>query len=226
MELLIVEDERSLAEDIQAYLLGPEVHCRIAGSVHEALDLLLGRSFDCIILDLNLPDGNGLEVLRVLKREERTDGVVIVSAKDALEDRLEGLRIGADDYIVKPIHLAELALRVQATVRRARFEGRDVLRFDELVIDLPAHRAEVHGAVVPLTPTEFRLLRLLTASKDRVLPRTVIAEHLTDDHADDERAMELVYAHMKNLKRKLIEAGAGDRIHTVYGVGYRFSTHA
>lgn len=226
MELLIVEDERSLAEDIRAYLDGPDVHCRIAGTVQEAMDQVLGMSFDCIILDLGLPDGNGLEVLRALKGQERTDGVVIVSAKDALEDRLEGLRIGADDYIVKPFHLAELAVRVQATVRRARFGGRDLLRFDELVIDLPAHRAEVNGAPVPLTPTEFRLLRLLTASKDRVLPRAVIAEHLTEDHADDDRAIELVYAHMKNLKRKLAEAGAADRIHTVYGIGYRFTTKA
>ncbi|MFZ1659102.1 MAG: response regulator transcription factor, partial [Flavobacteriales bacterium] len=222
MELLIVEDERSLAEDIKAYLEVPGTRCAIAGNVREAMDHIVDKPFDCVILDLGLPDGNGLEVLRELKRMGRTDGVVIVSAKDAMDDRIEGLRIGADDYIVKPIHLAELAVRVQATVRRAHFGGQDRLQFDELVIDLPGHTAEVNGATVPLTPTEFRLLRLLTASRDRVLPRQVIAEHLSDDPEDD-RVQELVYAHMKNLKRKLAEAGCSDRIHTVHGVGYRFS---
>jgi DNA-binding response OmpR family regulator len=222
MELLIVEDERSLAEDIKAYLEVPGTRCALAGNVREAMDHIVDKPFDCVILDLGLPDGNGLEVLRELKRMGRTDGVVIVSAKDAMDDRIEGLRIGADDYIVKPIHLAELAVRVQATVRRAHFGGQDRLQFDELVIDLPGHTAEVNGATVPLTPTEFRLLRLLTASRDRVLPRQVIAEHLSDD-PEDERVQELVYAHMKNLKRKLAEAGCSDRIHTVHGVGYRFS---
>lgn len=222
MELLIVEDERSLAEDIKAYLEVPGTRCAIAGNVREAMDHIVDKPFDCVILDLGLPDGNGLEVLRELKRMGRTDGVVIVSAKDAMDDRIEGLRIGADDYIVKPIHLAELAVRVQATVRRAHFGGQDRLQFDELVIDLPGHTAEVNGATVPLTPTEFRLLRLLTASRDRVLPRQVIAEHLSDDPEDD-RVQELVYAHMKNLKRKLAEAGCSDRIHTIHGVGYRFS---
>ncbi|HRF82694.1 MAG TPA: winged helix-turn-helix domain-containing protein, partial [Flavobacteriales bacterium] len=114
---------------------------------------------------------------------------------------------------------------VQATVRRARFDGHDRLCFDELEIDLPAHTASVSGVPVPLTPTEFRLLRLLTASRDRVLPRNVIAEHLTGD-MDDDRAKELIYAHMKNLKRKLAEAGCNDRIRTVHGIGYRFSTQA
>lgn len=222
MELLIVEDERSLAEDIKAYLEVPGTRCAIAGNVREAMDHIVDKPFDCVILDLGLPDGNGLEVLRELKRMGRTDGVVIVSAKDAMDDRIEGLRIGADDYIVKPIHLAELAVRVQATVRRAHFGGQDRLQFDELVIDLPGHTAEVNGATVPLTPTEFRLLRLLTASRDRVLPRQVIAEHLSDE-PEDERVQELVYAHMKNLKRKLAEAGCSDRIHTIHGVGYRFS---
>lgn len=222
MELLIVEDERSLAEDIKAYLEVPGTRCALAGNVREAMDHIVDKPFDCVILDLGLPDGNGLEVLRELKRMGRTDGVVIVSAKDAMDDRIEGLRIGADDYIVKPIHLAELAVRVQATVRRAHFGGQDRLQFDELVIDLPGHTAEVNGATVPLTPTEFRLLRLLTASRDRVLPRQVIAEHLSDE-PEDERVQELVYAHMKNLKRKLAEAGCSDRIHTVHGVGYRFS---
>lgn len=225
MELLIIEDERSLANDIKAYLEGPGTRCVITGTVRDALDQLVDKSFDCVILDLTLPDGSGLDVLRELKRMQRGDGVVIVSAKDALEDRLEGLRIGADDYIVKPFHLAELAVRVQATVRRARFDGQDLLHFDELVIDLPGHSAEVAGVAVPLTPTEFRLLRLLTASRDRVLPRNVIAEHLSGD-PDDDRVQELVYTHMKNLKRKLADAGCRDRIHTVHGIGYRFTTLA
>lgn len=223
MNLLIVEDERSLADDILAYLEGPETRCHIACTVRDALDLVLDKEFDCVILDLDLPDGNGLSVLRELKKQGRKDGVVIVSAKDALEDRIEGLRIGADDYIVKPFHLAELAVRVQATVRRALFDGHDLLHFDELVIDLPAHTAKVNGIALSLTPTEFQLLRLLTASKDRVLPRAVIAEHLAED-ADHERAQDLVYAHVNNLKRKLADVGYADRIHTVYGVGYRFST--
>lgn len=224
MELLIVEDEASLAQDIKAYLDGPDARCRIAGTVREALDEVLDHEFDCIVLDLTLPDGNGLEVLRALKEEGRTDGVVIVSAKDALQDRIEGLRIGADDYITKPFHLAELAVRVQATVRRARFQGHDRLEVEGLLIDLPGRTVHHDGAAVPLTPTEFDLLRLLIANKDRVVARSTIATHLSGEDSDDERDQELVYAHMKNLKRKLAAAGYSDRIRTVYGIGYSFAT--
>jgi DNA-binding response OmpR family regulator len=223
MELLIVEDERSLAEDIKAYLEVPGTRCALAGNVREAMDHIVDKPFDCVI-----PRPRP-------SRWQRPGGAARIEADG--QDRRRGDRVqrrmrwttasrvcasGADDYIVKPIHLAELAVRVQATVRRAHFGGQDRLQFDELVIDLPGHTAEVNGATVPLTPTEFRLLRLLTASRDRVLPRQVIAEHLSDD-PEDERVQELVYAHMKNLKRKLAEAGCSDRIHTVHGVGYRFS---
>lgn len=226
MDVLIVEDEPSLARDMQAYLQGPEVRCRVAGTVRSALDEILDRTFDCIVLDLTLPDGNGLEVLRELKRQQRTDGVVIVSAKDALSDRIEGLRIGADDYITKPFHFAELAVRVQATVRRAHFNGQDQLEIDGLRINLPA-RLVFHGDhTVPLTATEFDLLRLLVANKDRVVARSTIAAHLSGDDSADHVGEDLVYAHMKNLKRKLGAAGFRDHIRTVYGIGYSFTAAA
>jgi len=219
MDLLIVEDERSLAEDISAYL-GRDMRCFIAGTVREAMDKLVDRSYACIILDLTLPDGNGLEVLRALKDMARADGVVIVSAKDALDDRVEGLRIGADDYITKPFHLAELAVRVQATIRRAHFGGQDNVCVGDLVMDIPAHTASHAGRHLPLTPTEYRLLALLVASRDRVLSRSTIAGHLTGEDSGPEDHAELVYTHMKNLKRKLAAAGSTVNIRTVYGIGY------
>ena len=163
-------------------------------------------------------------MLRELKRQGRTDGVVIVSAKDALDDRIEGLRIGADDYIIKPFHFAELAVRVQATVRRARFSGQDRLEIDGLSIDLPGRQVSHGGTLVPLTATEFDLLRLLVANKDRVVSRSTIAAHLSGDDNGDEVGEELVYAHMKNLKRKLTTAGYVEHIRTVYGIGYSFTT--
>lgn len=220
MDLLIVEDEHSLAEDISAYLGREEMRCHLAGTVREALDKLLDREYACIILDLTLPDGNGLEVLRSLKEMGRADGVVIVSAKDALDDRLEGLRIGADDYITKPFHLAELAVRVQATVRRAHFGGQDRVEYGDLVLDLKGHVVLVGGKIVNLTPNEFRLLTLLVASRDRVLSRSTIAGHITGEESDPEDHTELVYTHVKNLKRKIIAAGSTVLIRTVYGIGY------
>jgi DNA-binding response OmpR family regulator len=226
MDLLIVEDERSLADDICAYLGREDMRCHMAGTVHEALDKLVDRTYACIILDLTLPDGNGLEVLRELKRMQRTDGVVIVSAKDALDDRLEGLRIGADDYITKPFHLAELAVRVQATVRRAHFGGQDRVPIGDLVLDLSGHSVSNAQGTITLTPTEFRLLTLLVASRERVLSRSTIAGHLTGEDSDPEDHAELVYAHMKNLKRKLAAAGSSVAIRTVYGIGYSLSASA
>jgi len=224
MKILIVEDERSLAEDIKSYFSGQDVLCEMAGTVRDALEKIHLYAYDCILLDISLPDGNGLHVLKALKKREKTDGVIIISAKNSLDDKIEGLRTGADDYLTKPFHLAELAVRMTAITRRNQFAGQNQLKLAGLTIDWLAKTVHYHQQALPLTPTEFRLLRLLVSSKNRVLSKTTIAEYLSGEQADLFDHTELVYAHVKNLKKKLADAGCPDYIKTVYAVGYKFVT--
>ncbi|MBS1583552.1 MAG: response regulator transcription factor [Bacteroidetes bacterium] len=222
MKLLIVEDEAELAADIARYFSDANTLCERAATVAEALERVQLYPYDCILLDITLPDGSGLEVLRELKRLGRTDGVIILSARDSVDDRIEGIRIGADDYLPKPFHLAELAVRILAITRRNQFQGRNVVEAGGLTLDLLAHTASHGGRPLPLTPTEYRLLHYLVASAGKVLSKTALAEYIVGDRADLLGSFDLVYAHMKNLKRKLAEAGCTDHIRTIYATGYKF----
>jgi DNA-binding response OmpR family regulator len=222
MKILIIEDERELADSIKSYLKANDVLCEIAHTIEQALDKIGVHEYDCILLDLMLPDGNGFEILSELKKKGKTEGIIIISAKETLEIRIEGFNLGADDYLTKPFHLSELLVRVQALVRRKNFKGSNIIAFNELEIDILSKSVSVKGIKIELTKKEIDLLLYLIGNKNKVLSKSAIAEHLSGDMADMLDNHDFVYAHIKNLKKKLSEAGCDDYIKTVYGLGYKW----
>lgn len=223
MKLLIVEDERQLSDSIVSFLGREEYLCEQAFTYAEAAARIESYEYDCILLDLMLPGGTGLDLLRRIKEVAPRTGVIIVSAKDSLDDKVEGLRLGADDYIAKPFHLPELSLRVFALLRRNSFTGSNTLRSGALEVDLPQRSATVDGRVLNLTRTEYDLLLFLLENRRRVVSKSALAEHLSGDMADMMDDFNFVYAHIKNLKAKLAAAGLTDCIRTYYGAGYRWT---
>lgn len=222
MKLLLIEDEARLAESIREYLSGNNFICEWANTSKSALDKIANYEYDCILLDLMLPDGSGFEILKELKRLNKSEGVIIISAKETLESRIEGLQLGADDYLTKPFHLSELLVRIQALIRRKNFSGQNILKFREIEVDTLAKTVKINGAQIELTKKEIDLLLYLIANKNKVLSKAAIAEHLSGDMADMLDNHDFVYAHMKNLKNKLKEGGSEDYIKTIYGLGYKW----
>ena len=222
MKILIVEDEKELCKSMVAYLKTENYHCDVANSFKEAMEKTESFDYDCILLDISLPDGNGLQVLKELKANRRTDGVIIISALDAMSDRITGLNLGADDYLAKPFHLPELAARIASVIRRRRFEGNNIITLNELNFDTNAKMVTVNGKPVDLTRTEYDLLLYLVTNKNRVVSKNAIAERISGDEAEVFNNFDFIYAHMKNLKKKLSSAGSTDYIKAVYGMGYKF----
>lgn len=222
MKILIIEDEPELAKSISSYLEGEKYVCEIASSFKNAYDKINIFYYDCILLDIMLPDGNGLRLLEELIAEKKQDGVIIISAKDSVEDKIAGLKIGADDYIPKPFHLSELSARIYSLIRRKQFDNTNKIKINELSIDLLAKKVVAHNNVISLTKTEFDLLLFLIGNKNRVISKAAIAEHLSGDMANMMDNFDFIYSHIKNLKRKLMEGGCEDYIKTVYGTGYKW----
>ncbi|WP_212001185.1 response regulator transcription factor [Chitinophaga sp. HK235] len=222
MKILIIEDEQELAQSIADYLAGENYLCEFAATFDEAVEKISIFEYDCILLDLMLPGGNGIAILEELKKQQKQEGVIIISAKGAMEDKIAGLQLGADDYLAKPFHLPELAARIYSVIRRKNFGNANTVIFNELKIDLPGKTVSVNGEPVPLTKKEFNLLLYFIGNKNRVISKMALAEHLSGDIADMLDNFDFVYAHIKNLKRKLTEAGAGNYLKTVYGTGYKW----
>ncbi|MFN8284354.1 MAG: response regulator transcription factor [Chitinophagales bacterium] len=222
MKVLLIEDEKELANSIQAYLVSNEFICEWVFTVDAAIEKIASHEYDCILLDLGLPDGNGFEILESIKSLNKTEGIIIISAKETLETRIEGLQLGADDYLIKPFHLSELLVRIQALIRRKNFKGSNVVVFHEIQIDIIAKTVEVLNKKIDVTKKEIDLLLYLIGNKNKVLSKSAIAEHLSGDMADMLDNHDFVYAHIKNLKKKLSDAGSGDYIKTVYGLGYKW----
>ena len=210
------------ADEVDTYLAAENYLCETANDYHTALQRMESFNYDCILLDVTLPGGNGLALLQQLKAEQKTDGVIIISARDSIDDRIRGLDLGADDYLVKPFHLSELNARITAIIRRRRFEGQNILIFHELTIDLAAKTVVADNKPVDLTRKEYDLLLYLAYNKNRVLSKNAIAEHLSGGEADGFDSFDFIYTHMKNLKRKLMKATNREFIKSLYGMGYKF----
>ncbi len=222
MKILIIEDEIEIATSIKSYLSSNDFVCESASTLKIAIEKIDLYSYDCILLDLMLTDGDGFKVLEALKKQNKTDGVIIISAKDTLETKIEGLTLGADDYLTKPFHLSELLVRIQALVRRKQFNGNNILSFNEIEIDTISKSVKIKGNKIEFTKKEMDLLLFLIGNKNKVLSKSVIAEHLSGDMADMLDNHDFVYAHIKNMKKKLKEMGAADYLKSVYGTGYKW----
>lgn len=222
MKILVVEDEPQLAQSIIAFLESEGHICESAIDLSQALHMV-DNIYDIIILDLNLPDGNGLEVVKKVKGKAMNTGVIIVSARDSLDNKIEGLELGADDYLTKPFQMAELNARLKSLVRRVHFKGEEKIEFNELMISPSELLVTVNKQILDLTKKEFDLLVYFIANKNRVLTKTGIGEHMSKDFMDYGFTDDFIYTHIKNLRKKLLKAGCGDYIRNVYGVGYKFT---
>ena len=223
MKILIVEDELALQEAIYGYLREEGYDCEGVENFNDAQEKICLYIYDCVLIDVNLPDGNGLELIPLVKNRNTNTGIIIISAREKLDDRIRGLNSGADDYIVKPFHLSELNARVYSLLRRIQFGGGQKISFRELSIQPEERRVSINNRELDLTRKEYDLLLYLISNKNRVLTKESICEYLWGDYADNSGSLDFVYTHIKNLRKKIVEKGGNDYISTVYGVGYKLS---
>lgn len=224
MKVLVVEDETELAASICEYLGEKNFSCETAHDYYSALEKIDQQEYACIILDITLPQGNGLDVLRQLKQAGKSDGVLIISARSSVDDKVKGLQKGADDYLAKPFHLSELSARLSAIIRRKSFDGNEIIRLDDLILNLGSRSLLFHDTEIMLTPKEYDLLVYFLGNKNKVITKEALAEHLYGDSADMPGDYDFLYSHIKNLRKKFQKAGAPDYIKAVYGMGYKLST--
>jgi len=225
VKILIIEDEPALNKSMVDYLSSQQYLCESVLNFKEALEKIETYQYDCIVLDIMLPGGSGLQLLQELKKTNKTDGVIIISARNELDDKITGIQLGADDYLTKPFHLSELSVRIAAIIRRKNMQGSNLVKFEEIEIDVPAKQVKINGSELVLTRKEYELLVYFIINRNRVLSKNAIAEHLWGDNMDMADNYDFIYAHIKNLRKKLIQAGAGDYLQSVYGMGYKFSNH-
>ena len=223
MKLLIIEDEDSLLRSIIDYFTQEDFLCEAASTYQEGKQKATDFQYDCIILDINLPGGSGLQLLEYLRKHKMADGVIIISARNSLDDKIAGLDLGADDYLTKPFHLTELYSRVKALLRRKYASSSNVIEFGQLKLNLLLKTVSYSGQPLLLTKNEYELLLFLLTNKNRVVSRQAIAEHIYGEQTDNLASFDFVYSHIKNLKRKLKEKGGDDFLQTVYGLGYKLS---
>jgi len=222
LKLLIIEDEKGLRDNITVYFNEDGNICESCDCLACAIDKLSNYDYDCILLDIGLHDGEGFAVLDFLKEQQKNETVLIISARNSLDDKLKGLNLGADDYLTKPFHLAELKARVVAIYRRKAFNTNSKLVFNEVSIDLLGRTVEVNNTPVILTRKEYDMLLYFIANKGKVISKNAIAEHLWGDEMDMHDNFDFIYTHVKNLRRKLLDAKSKDYLKSVYGIGYKF----
>lgn len=223
MKLLVIEDEQDLNESISHFFNNLGEIVVSAKNKLEAEDKLVSNQFDAIVLDITLPDGNGIDILPIIKQTQDNSGVLILSAKNSLDDKIKGLDLGADDYLTKPFHLAELNSRIKALVRRKIFKGEDTINFNEISINITENQAYINNQPLSLTKKEFTLLLYFVNNKNRVLTKESIAEHLWGDNVDFIENYDFIYTHIKNLRKKILSLGGNDYLNTIHGIGYKYS---
>jgi len=222
MKILVIEDEQDLLNLIKRYLKREGFVCEEAMTYKEGFRKLNNYEYDCVILDLNLPDGDGLKLVNVVRDSEHETGLLITSARDSIEDKIKGLDIGADDYLTKPYSLPELNARMKAILRRKTKQFNNVLNFGSLIIYLDERKVLANQQILHLTKKEFNILLFLARNKNRVVTKDSIAEFLWGDYMDNAVSYDFIYAHVKNLRKKLTENSCGDYVKTIYGIGYKF----
>ncbi len=221
MKVLVIEDEKELHRAIREFLEQEQYVVSSAFSCEEASRCIADYDYDCILLDLMLPDGDGIDLLETIRNSGKKDCVVIISAKNALDDKLRGLELGADDYLTKPFHLAELNARIKTVIRRNYFDRSNTLDIGNLSIDLNERFARVNGTDLQLNRKEFDILLYMAMNKGRLVRKPSLAEHVWGDHYDQADDFDFIYAQIKNLRKKMTALSCEAEIKAVYGVGYK-----
>ncbi len=223
MRILIIEDEKSLREDVVDYLSENGYKCDFATTVKSSMQKLQDTVYSCALIDVGLPDGSGIEIVEHIKKQFPEMGVIIVTAKNALEDKITGLKIGADDYLTKPFHLSELSARIYSVLRRRNFGGKNSLVFEGLEIDTTEKKVIANQQQLQLTKKEYEILVYLASNPTHLITKEAMADAIWGDKAEMATSFDFVYSQIKNLKKKLSEAGLKDYIKVVYGMGYKFT---
>lgn len=221
MKILVIEDEPQLLSSIKESLEKEKFLVETASDHQSAIDKIFIYSYDCILLDIMLPNGNGLNILSELKKEGKSENVIIISAKDSLDDKLKGLELGADDYLTKPFHLAELNARIKAVLRRQKLEGKSTITIANIAFDLKERTFIVNKQDIPLNRKEFDILNYFLLNKNRLVTKSALAEHVWGDNSDEVDNFDFVYYQIKNLRKKLQLANAEIEIESIYGIGYK-----
>jgi DNA-binding response OmpR family regulator len=224
MKILTIEDTTKLLASITDALLSENFLCESAETFSEADEKLHLYSYDCMIIDINLPDGSGLDLIKAIKSQNPSTGVIVISARNSLSNKIEGLSLGADDYITKPFDMSELIARVKAVLRRRNFFGSNKVTFGEIAVEPETRDVFVCDQRVELTRAEFDILIFFFSNPGRVLTREAIAEHIFGDHMDLVDSFDFIYSHMKNLRKKITPRSGHYPIKAIYGVGYKMET--
>ncbi len=221
MKILVIEDEPEMKELIKQFLEDENYVVEEAENFHTGLDKIISYDYDCILLDIMLPDGNGLDLLHELKKLDKADSVIIISAKDSLDDKIKGLDLGADDYLTKPFHIAELNARIKSVIRRKKTDGRRLLELGNVQINMEERLVLVNNQSMDLNRKEFDILVFLGMNKSRVVSKSAIAENIWGDYIDKANDFDFIYSQIKNLRKKLREHGAKIDVNAIYGMGYK-----
>ncbi|MFV0572368.1 MAG: response regulator transcription factor [Xanthomarina gelatinilytica] len=221
MKILIIEDEKALRETLVRSLQKEQYVVEVAGTILVAKEKIALYDYDCILLDIMLPDGSGLGLLDKLKQLGKSENVIIISAKDALDDKLKGLELGADDYLTKPFHIAELNARIKAVLRRKNLDGKNSIDIRNVVFDITERTLTIASQNIHLNRKEFDILNYFLLNKNRLITKTALAEYVWGDQVDQADNFDFIYYQIKNLRKKLQGAQADIAIESVYGVGYK-----
>lgn len=224
MKILIIEDELELIKVIRDSLEKEKYIVEFAEDYDSGIDKIVSYDYDCILLDIMLPGGSGLKILEELKKLKKTDAVIIISAKDSVDDKVKGLDLGADDYLAKPFHLAELRARIKSAIRRKNQEGENFIEYNNIKLFPEQRSVKVEEEELPLNRKEYDLLYYFITNLDRLLTKTAIAEYVWGDHVDQYDSLDFVYSQVKNLRKKLNQAGGEIDIRAVYGIGYKLNS--
>ncbi|GAA3611836.1 response regulator transcription factor [Flavivirga amylovorans] len=223
MKILVIEDNIELLKDIKNFLEEQGNICEIATDYKSAFMKAVIFPYDILVVDITLPDGTGLDIIKEVKKENIDVGIIIISAKNAIGDKVNGLEIGADDYLTKPFYMAELNARIKALYRRKAYKGSKEIIFNEIKIRPDNHEVFINDRLMNLTKKEFDILHFFVANRNRLLTKEAIAEHLWGDHIEMADSFNFIYTHLANLRKKITKFGGRDYIKSIYSVGYKFS---
>ncbi|MFT4760730.1 MAG: DNA-binding response OmpR family regulator [Paraglaciecola sp.] len=225
MKFLLIQNDQGLLSKLSDFFKKSGHVCESAITFREGYKKINNYDYDCAIIDLDMPSGDNLKLVEMLRKDNEETGIVIISSKNEVADRINGLEVGADDFIGKPFDVLELNARVKAVTRRKTKLFKKELTFGKLSINMDERRVVADETTLKLTKKEFNILLYLARNKNRVVKKESIAEHLWGDHMDEAASFDFIYAHVKNLRKKLVENNCGDFLKTIYGVGYKFESY-